>query len=434
MRRVVLAVCAMAVLPAATGAPVLVTCPEAEKAGIRVAEGRWVFAAADLRNRLPMPEEAMTELDRLVDALAGAETEVIAVVYPPRPLVVAELLGPSWDAAGTLSSYRGIVERVGAHGLGVVDLYDTARSVRGEEAFYYYRDHHITPTGARAIGKTVAGAIRAHPSAARLPPATFASEPITRPQRAVDGRGRALEALCGVPVPTQDVQHWRSVRTSAANVGLLDEGVGPEVVFVGTSNLTDRYNLPGFLQESLGAEVLPVEIQGGGLLGALQDWLRSPEWDAHRPAFLLWEFTPQDFWKNPDGAPDPKDPSIYREIVPSVYGGCTDAEAAAVGAWQAASAGEHLLLPDLVANGARGPGWRVLVEAEDPGLREFTLDLELADGARDSHTYVPAMRTATHGRFFLDMPRGATAPLAQVRARIDAPANGRVRARLCPPR
>jgi alginate biosynthesis protein AlgX len=411
----------------------LPTCPASDAKGYAAGTDGWIFVKAELMpDALPTPA-VRAPMQRLLDALAAAKPEVVVMLLPNRPLAVPHALDGvgTWNAQAAEANHRALADWIRGRGLAVVDLLDVSRAPLADDTFFFLRDNHLTPAGARALAPVVASAVRALPAAATLPPATFQTKPAGRAPPTKESVSDLVAEACGTPIPPpQPYTRWTTSRVGAPAGGLLDQAAAPAVTLLGTSNAGGICNLSGFLEESLGTDILTVSTKGGGLLGSLQAYLRTPEWATTPPKIAIWEFSATEFWRTVEGVPNPRDPAVYRELIPSVYGGCSDKDAAKVGDWVPAT-GEPVLLSGLAGAKASGTGWYLLVESDDPGLQGFSLDLHATGGATDSHTFPPMTRNPTYGRFFLELSDTVAAPLEEVKARFDAGHPGKVRARLC---
>jgi hypothetical protein len=303
--------------------------------------------------------------------------------------------------------------------------------VTGDTGFYFRRDHHETAVGAQVAANAIATALRADPAWPGLPHTRYASTAGESVVRDAEGRGVLMQKACGVHIPVEPYVQWKTHPVdAAAGPGLLDEAGGPEVVYVGTSMGSSAYNLMGFLREAAETDVVPVLTPQGGVLGSLQSYLRSPDWQAHHPAVLVWEFALYELFRDElEGSPDPRDPSIYRQIVPSVYGDCGDAAILSGAAGPAA--GEVPLFHTDASLSILGKDHYLFLSTDDPGLLHFDVVSRYADGKVDDYPITAATRAATYGRFFLDLRADFPAPLTSVSLRLPPGSKATLQARLC---
>lgn len=416
--------------------PPIELCPRAAAWGTIVAQDGWIFDKNDLRTDFTVPPEAKAGLERLMRTLAAHGPEVVTLYWPLRPMVVPELVGApdpgeaTYDAARALAGYDEVGRWIRAQGLDVVDLLPVARAVTGEESFYFRRDHHPTPTGTRAIATALSVTLTASPTWSQVPPRRYtsrAAEVVIRPE----GRAVSLEKACGAKIEPQPYTRWVTTPVEAPTVGLLDEGTEPEVVLLGTSNTSHLYNLPGFVQEAASADVLAVVTPQGGVLGSLQSYLRSPDYQRHAPRFLVWEFALYELFREVlEGAPDPRDPGIYRQIIPSVHGACAPADALLSG--EAELGGVDVpLLKNRRRLRLRGPEHYLFLETDDPGLLTFDVVTRYTGGVVDTYPIAAATRLRTYGRFFVELRGDVDERLKDISLRVPGDHAGTVRARVC---
>src|SRR5690606_1928843 len=73
---------------------------------------------------------------------------------------------------------------------------------------------------------------------------------------------------------------------------LFGDESSPKITLVGTSHSGKNYNFGGFLEEYLGTDVLNAAFPGGGLEGAMLEYLASDAFQNDPPQVLIWEFSP----------------------------------------------------------------------------------------------------------------------------------------------
>lgn len=426
-----------ALAPGLLHAEDLPVCAAGLAAGVRPGLDGWLFDAGDLRTTLATDGEALDALLDLARRLARSRSHVVVLLLPPRGLVAADRIGPlppdlpAYDPAAAEAAHREVARMLAAAGLDVVDTLDTARALHAAGGFTLPRDHHPTPEAARALAVLLADHVRARGDVAALPEAAWTTRPAGQ-LRSVGSRGIALAEACGVTVPETVVPRWRTVRDAPASGGLLDDAPPIGVVMVGTSNLGEAFNLPGHLQQALGTEVLALHTDGGGPLGALDGYLRSPDWAAHPPPILVWELSTGMLLQSFPGVPQPTVPDHFREIAGAVDGGCTDAEAR----WSTRVSldGDRLLDVGPVPAGLRTADTTIQVVFDDASVPAARLELDYADGATDRYTFGPFPRLTTLGRFHLSSDPALQAPVTAVRLGAPGRSAGAATLRVCPAR
>lgn len=421
----------------------LPVCPAGVEAGLRPGLDGWIFNAADLREDFSIPTDAAEQLARLAAALAHTPTQVVVLMLPPRGLVAAKVVAPApglppYNPARAEAEYRKLAQRFRDAGLTVVDALDDAGMlVASGQDFNFPRDHHPTARGAKTAAEALARTIRAHPNAAKLPASQWQTGP-AGDAHVAGSRGGELAKVCGVEVPETTYRRYRTTRTAAASTSLLGDEPPAQVVLVGTSNVGDEFNLPGYLQEALSTDVFAVRTDGGGVLGSLDAYLRSQAWAEHPPAFLIWEFYAQGLPERRPGVPDPNVAGEYAQVIGAVSSGCTDAEAVWLGQLSTVEAGRSSFVP--LPRGVPLAG-SLHLAFDDVTLPSMAIELELSGGEVVYHRFEPFPRVATAGRFHLDLQnpslRSQTAPLQppeiySVALKLPEPRPGGVTAKICP--
>lgn len=385
--------------------PSVALCEKALAAGMIGGPDGWVLDGRDARADLAPSEVAKREIKTLIQTITATGTVVVLPVFPPRALTAAAFLtSPAagerpYDVALAERNYADLLVWLGTTGALVVDLLPVARSTLDPQFFYFRRDHHVTPAGTAAAAKVTAEAIRRR--GIRLPSAEVRSEKVSEIVRKAEGRGVQLAAHCGGAPTVEPYPEWITTITPVAT-DLLADAPEPKVVLAGTSISGKEFNFVGFLSDELDADVMGVSTAAGGLLSSLQEYLRSINWHDHRPDVLVWEFAHSELFRVlTDGAPDPNNAMIYREIAPSVYADCGDA---ALRVGNVAGAPGAISLLDEGGTKVQA-GDYLMVRSTNGRLEGFGVEIRYADRVV-AHTFAPATRVSTYGRFFLALEPG----------------------------
>lgn len=407
-------------------------CAAGAKAGLRPGLNGWIFDSSDLRESFVLPQEAETELARLGRALAASRTHVVALLLPPRGLVAADQVAgsdPPYNPEKTEEEYRQLAERLRATGVDVFDALPAARSIYAATGAYNFpRDHHPTPEAAQAIGAALSAHLREQPEAAALLPSRWKTS--RGVERTVPGsRAKELERHCGTDVADTTYRGFRTRQVNPPELGLLDEVPPPQVVMVGTSNLGEKYNLPGFMQEGLSTDVLAVGTDGGGVLGSLDAYLRSAAWVEHPPVFLIWEFYTQGLPERRPGVPDPNVATDYAAVIGAVSGGCTDATAVWHTRIEAVPSGKSVLGRFNPAKA--GSDATLQLVFDDVSIPAASVDFEFSKENTVSIEMGPYPRVPTAGRFFYALP-ALPKGTATFSVSVDGARSGGLTARICP--
>lgn len=386
----------------------------------------WLLDNRDANvDRAPSPE-LQANIGRLIAAIQAQGVVVVLPVFPARALVAAQYLDEpqpgesTFDAAVAQKRHDELLGWLRGTGATVLDMLAPALSIREPPYFYLRRDHHVTPTGTKLAAEAVATAIRA--KGIVLPSLPTTATPAGTRSLRDEGRLKMVETYCGEsPAPPEAYTIWK-VTSERPTLDLVSD-VGPaKVVLVGTSISGRPFQFPEFLSDALDADVLGVFTTAGGILSALQEYLRSPEWQASRPTVLVWEFAHSELFRAElDGAPNPNHPAIFDEVIPSAYGDCGGTNSPSRQGPVVDGAIDLVAPTDVLHH-------YLFVESSNTKLEGFDLQLEYESSGTRTHHFVPATRVATHGRFFLTLPPGE---LLSARAIFPADTGGTFTARVC---
>lgn len=284
---------------------------------------RWLFRSeVDLANRFGMTPSMELQFARLIRAFADKGTRVVMAVQPTRGLMHRDKVRPDhahgFHAPEAIRSVRDYLEQMRRSGAVVPDVMPIIEQLP-EQDYFFRRDHHWTPYGARITAEIVAEAIKSLPEYARVPRKRYLTEKGVVLSK--DGTmNRALDRLCGNNYGFQYVQGYRTIPLADDADALFGDVEDPQVVLVGTSNSAERseetknYNFDGYLKDFLSVDILNHAQPGAGEAGALLNYLMSQDYDVKTPPrILIWEL-PVNFRLS--------DPLTYRQLLPAVAGGC----------------------------------------------------------------------------------------------------------------
>ncbi len=369
----------------------------------------WLLRDDDLETEFTLNPRTLSSLQRLNEALAGQGVTLVIAAQPPRGVALSAESVPEYRPAEALESYRTARETLQNAGLVVTDLATVALNTPG---YFFRRDHHWTPDGARSSAEAVAAAITGTPTFASttFAPQTFRTEAV-KAEAQRGSFGEAIGRICGRTPPAETFTRYRTV---AEPLGGLFDTLTPPIALVGTSNSArDDLNFAGFLAQASGLEVLNASLIGGGPEAALAAYLRSPTFREARPAFLVWEFATL--------FNVPQNPLFYRQLVPSVRGACSIGESTAS---VTRALGETVPLFE----GAQGDAEFLYLNVSDLSQTAFDVRLRYANGRRETVRLERPNREGNDGRFFLELGgRLQTATL-----QMPASAEGEAEARVCP--
>ena len=402
--------------------------PDLVRAGTALVAGTdgWIFRMDDLRGDFVVQPGTVEALKHFVDAWAARGTHVALVLLPPRGVLGAanvdrsQPLATAFDAATITAAYRGAIRSLAGTGATVPDLLAAAGNAKLGERFFFRRDHHWTPEGARLAMTTVV---------AQLPPAMPAFTPvpytnIADKQRSLPGElTRLLQKECGGEgYPPERFSPYLSRPSEQAITGdsLLGDAPPPEVVVAGSSHtnkgMQDTFNVAGWLREATGTDVLNVGVDGGGFSTGLLNWIDTDAARKSPPKLLVWEIS----GRIPDGLAD-----FFREALPTVHGAC--AEPLQVVHATVGSSPVHLFT---VEAPSRARDHYIFLTVSDPAFVEFRVGFDTQDGAHDSVLVRRSTRIPNSRRYFVSGP-DSDSPLRAISIRGGLIVQAQVDARLC---
>jgi alginate O-acetyltransferase complex protein AlgJ len=291
----------------------------------------WYFQSEPV---LPF-RESLPYLKRLASALRSRGIiPVIAVVPPEGPAFVNKLdpatmkgtlfetlTQPSYTPK-VLAAYRDGLKPFADAGFETPDLgQGLADYVRGhpKESYYFKHDWHWKPPAAKASAYALQKFMaKKYPDLTRdIRTQEFKVNIIgTVPHSSLGGWDRVIRRTC--PDGFQALTEAKPVielQQATQSGGALFADQKIDVALVGTSYSAGNHG-PAFvpyLSEAFGTEVLNAGLDGGGMLGAMQEWLLSSTPD-QTPRLLVWEF-PRIILDVPSEA-NPLTAVMLRQIMP----------------------------------------------------------------------------------------------------------------------
>jgi len=358
-------------------------------------------------------QRALPDLGRFAQALRRVGTRLVVVPVPPDYAAYSANWTPAQRQAllngfspeGYASGYRAYLSALEKLNVPAVDVLTLAeQEINAGRGFYFRYDRHWNAAGAARTGQEIARVIRTAFPGIDLPPATFRA--ISAAGLKVNGGilGDYLNTCLGETPSTAAIKAAQQEdvpvqRLEAVDPGtLLDDPAYP-VVLTGTSlsrlGGTSAVAIP--LQQRLNTNVLDASVVAGGPFGSITAYLTSDAYRSTPPKVLVWE-------SEANGAA-PTDVTGFRQVIPSVYGRCT--EGTQLGSGTLALAG-----PPGAQDLLRVPAGQVLgghqvylaFHSTDPGLVDFTVTFHFKGGALEAVPISRTTRIPNGGQFYLELP------------------------------
>ncbi|MBT1445100.1 hypothetical protein KJI95_11270 [Shewanella sp. JM162201] len=371
---------------------------------------RWLFRSeVDLTNRFEISQANLHNMTRLVQELRERGTELVFMVQPTRGLMHRDKLladkrhGFEFDRArAELAQYLASLRASGALVPDILQLIDNPP----KEEYFFRRDHHWTPAGARATAALVADFLRQQGVYQSLQKSAFRTEPGVTLVK--DGTlNLALASLCGNHLGAQYVKGFRTIPEQSSEEALFAEAPPPEVVLVGTSNSAVReeeykqFNFDGFLKQYLSVDILNYALPGAGEYGALQEYLNSGDYQPQKPPKVLLYELPANYQLS-------EDPLMYRQLIPAVQGRCEGdgvlvSQSSKLAALKQGERAEILSNPATGAALSGGEDY-LDIRISDKNLRDFYLITYYDNGSRDK-TWIRREAIVSGGQYFMELSR-----------------------------
>ncbi len=380
----------------------------------------WLFRTeVDLATKFTVDEATYADLARMVVDLRARGTQVLLIDLPPRGLLAARHLLPreraNYDFAAALASYQQALQRFRDIGF-LVPAYDQLAAQTDDTEYYFHRDGHWTPDGARRTAELIAITLKGSPLYASLRRGSFVTRAVGQ-QRHPGVLSIVAAQICGGSYPSEVVSGYSTAPSE--NYPFGDEPV-PEITLAGTSySASSAYHFMGFLQTALQADVLNTSIAGGSYDGALMQYLPSDAFQQHPPRLLIWEFS------------HPQIAAVHRtqmrRLIPLIGNGCVGK--AALLASQAKltpgadfaevlfNGGEHLI-------DEKSRNLIVDLQFGDPAVKEIIGEAWYLDGKHELLKVRMNDFTRTNGRFVFELnrePDFAEQPLIDLRVQVVSP-------------
>ena len=403
--------------PSFTAEPCCQLCPEAHDASryttryqqnfttLVQAQGDWLFRTReDLRTEFDTTPAGYKRLQQLHDAFKKRGVELVVVYQPTRGLVNRNMLTAEekakFDYQKALTNYKAMLQRFQKIGYNVPDLSpltneQLAAADQGKD-FYFRGDQHWTPYGAERAAKIVADTVHRMPAFEGIPRKEFETHKSGRMGKTGTLHNVAGQ-LCGTSYAIQYMDQFATEPKGAAGGDdLFGDGGDAQITLVGTSHSGKNYNFSGFLQQYIGADVLNVASPGGGLEGAMIQYLGSEEFQNNPPKILIWEFSPL-YPLNQD--------TIWRQMLALLDDGC-DGRPAQLSAKATLKPGNN----ELMVNGKGGVikdltnrNHQVDIRFEDTSVKVMQATLWYLNGRHESLKLEKPESSETDGRFVFQM-------------------------------
>ncbi|MEZ4608579.1 MAG: hypothetical protein R2865_17770 [Deinococcales bacterium] len=364
-------------------------------------------------------------IQRLKEILADKGISLVLLPVPPRPLVFAKYLDPkdpiqaSYDSSKMRQAYLDFVSALNNLGVVTTDILTPLEAYPPSfQPLNLFSDNHWSPLGAELSAKALAQTIQTQlkDTYERLHKRRFVTEYLgdnVREHPLID----IINQICGGHIQAT----IPSYKTSPMAGDLLaDEHI--EVVYLGTSYGSDKFNFTGFLKEALSVDILNYSLGGGTMFGALEEFLLHERERLQDTKLIVWEFPFIDV--NLTTLQD-AEMSKFRELVANLEVGCKEIARATLNITTPEGEASYALLQQRLDTRAT----RLILSFSDENVREFDLRVKYLNDSEDSYNFRRLDRITAKGRFFLELPKQGR--IKELRLELLEPTQGTVTARFC---
>ena len=324
----------------------------------------------------------------------------LVLVYVPNRAIAAPDMYPiglfdESEYYRRVEKYKAAVSQLAQYGAIVPDLSEISTS----EGFYWKRDTHWSPLGAKSASMLVADKLTT------ALPEMFDSNTQSF-DLVLDGAysitssiQKNAEEICGFQMPAEYVKAHRTIQLGSESMNSLFgdevESDSPEIILVGTSfSDLDKLNFGGYLEHSLETPVINYALSGGRAVGAWVNYLDS-EFKVNKPDIIIWEM-PSYY--------DLDSMDIFSKLNPMIYGGCTEnaLRSGVVNNFELGGEAKTLLF-DISPLEILGEGVTIDIQFNDLDVRTAEITVWSAHGSKKNIRIKSSERATATGRFMFEV-------------------------------
>lgn len=254
----------------------------------------WLFRSeVELKEDFSIRQDVLELIQKISSRLNNRGVNLVLIRPPTRGMVhIDKLSGPmNFNLNRAIESYRSMIQQFDSAGVLAVDLSGVVGHSKSNH-FYFKRDHHWTPEGAKLTALIVSDAILSQLSDTAFSPSFYKTEK-SGSIKLVGTLERAWNQLCQGRFLKQVVYEYETKKLSenSSDNDLFSDVEMPDITLVGTSYSKGavNYNFSGYLQEFLQTEVLNVAVPGGSYQSSVLEYFPSEDFQVFTPKLVLWE-------------------------------------------------------------------------------------------------------------------------------------------------
>jgi len=389
----------------------------------------WIFRTSrDLRTDFNLKPSTINYLKDLQNAFEEKDITFVMLFAPTRGLIHHDKI-----AKGDLekfgftqpdqvwSDYLTTVKNAQSKKLNIVGL----PQIELGADFFYKRDHHWNPTGAKRTAEELAKAIKEMPVYETLSKEDFTTREIG-PYDFSGTSDKVFKNVCDTIQPPEKITKFVTEKTETAvdSDDLFGSVAEPEVVLLGTSNSTMEpsfANFEGFLKEQLSTDILNMSVSGGGIDTAMISYLNSDHFKENKAKLVIWEVPGYYDLNNHIG--------FYRQATPAISNDC--GSEALVEEVLTLKGNTPIILTNLEGKNIQGSEYYLYLKFSEAIKKRFTVDFRYIKN-RDKYTLKRSNRYPHDTEFYLELKNSKKADLEKVILEIPKELEGLdVTAKIC---
>ncbi|MBY0355051.1 MAG: hypothetical protein K2Q12_04890 [Rickettsiales bacterium] len=374
---------------------------------VQGSEGWFYRIKSDLQSPLLITAETQGLFARLATSLQQRGTALILAPVPPRAAIAhayldeTDPLQQGFDVEKSLRSYRQVTRALREAGVLVPNLLKTTpppQDMPADQFFFFKRDHHWTPYGARAVAQKIAETMKKTKQFAALKPAEFQTKKLGdsgwKPSMALE-----IQRLCSDETPAEPLERFETQRVAQDNPDDLfgDSTQSEPAVLVGSSfSAITEFNFDGFLMGASGIEIANRAISAGQQFNAIVSFVSSPAFETAHPPFLIWEMPSLNNISEASLI-------MFRQLIPATHGACSIENALASNKISIKDGAATSLLSVPAEKKVTGNQYYLYLTSSNLGLAKFTLQMDYDDEDGEWFTVDRSQHFDNSGRFFVEL-------------------------------
>ncbi len=359
----------------------------------------WIFRSkSDFKTNFSISLKTISYFKALEEAFKKKNVTLITLYTPPRGVLHADQIPQKiamqydFDPSKAWESYSQTLKALQNSGIHIVPFERSELPT----SFFYKRDHHWAPDGAKYVAQKIATLLKAFPTYQGLDKTEFKTKSLGS-QNFKGTFKKVFKNICKTKIPPEHVEKFETALsdTVASEKALFEEAAIPKIVLIGTSNSATHPNIAnfdGFLKEALSSDILNVSINGAGIDGPILAYLNSKEFKETPPKFVIWEI-PGYYSLNA------MESRIFRQAIPAIYGSCNNT-ALQHTEKEDLKEGTLFLFEDLVPSNIEGSAYYIHLGFSQKIQSPVTIKL-LYKNSHDRYTIKRPKRFPHDGEFYL---------------------------------